>query len=132
MTYDVYAAVDSFGHFSKNAAVTGVLRMLQAGVIVTNSVPIVMEMLMTTPIQRPEMYTLHLKFPTRRLSASWRARMKSSSYMIPHHLKSILLVLLKMFWLNEKFRLWMTSHKLTLYISTCLARTGNKPSLQEW
>jgi nicotinamidase-related amidase len=43
--YDVYAAVDSSGHFSRNAAVTGVLRMLQAGVIVTNSVPIVMEML---------------------------------------------------------------------------------------
>jgi hypothetical protein len=43
--YDVYAAVDSSGLFSKNAVVTGVLRMLQAGVIVTNSVPIVMEIL---------------------------------------------------------------------------------------
>jgi len=43
--YDVYAAVDASGHFNKNAAVTGVMRMLQAGVIVSNSGPIVMEML---------------------------------------------------------------------------------------
>ena len=43
--YDVCAAVDSSRHFSRNAAVTGVLRMLQAGVTVTNSGPIVMEML---------------------------------------------------------------------------------------
>jgi hypothetical protein len=43
--YDVYAAVDASGHFNRNAAVTGVLRLLQAGVIVTNSVPIVMKML---------------------------------------------------------------------------------------
>jgi hypothetical protein len=43
--YDVYAAVDSSGHFNRNAAVTGILRILQAGVIATNSVPIVMEML---------------------------------------------------------------------------------------
>jgi nicotinamidase-related amidase len=43
--YNVYAAVDASGHFNRNAAVTGVLRMHQAGVIVTNSGPVVMEML---------------------------------------------------------------------------------------
>ena len=43
--YDVYAAIDASGTFSETKRVTGLLRMLQAGVIVTDYATIAVEML---------------------------------------------------------------------------------------
>jgi nicotinamidase-related amidase len=42
--YTVYAVIDASGHFSPRAATTAVVRMLEAEVIVTNSAPVVIEM----------------------------------------------------------------------------------------
>jgi len=43
--YDVYAAIDASGTFSETKRITGILRMLQAGVIVTDYATIAVEML---------------------------------------------------------------------------------------
>jgi hypothetical protein len=43
--YDVYAAVDASGTFSETKRTTGILRMLQAGVIVTDYASIAVEVL---------------------------------------------------------------------------------------
>jgi nicotinamidase-related amidase len=43
--YDVYAAVDASGTFSMTKRTTGILRMLQAGVIVTDYASIAVEVL---------------------------------------------------------------------------------------
>jgi len=43
--YDVYAAIDASGTFSETKRTTGILRMLQAGVIVTDYATIAVEMM---------------------------------------------------------------------------------------
>src|SRR5882724_6940261 len=51
--YDAYAVIDASGTFSETKRITGLLRMVQAGVIVTDYSTVAVEMLKDNGAQRP-------------------------------------------------------------------------------